>query len=120
MTLTLKLLALTKAKLKTKVKTKVMDGWRGGEKGGLGQERRLNSCPWSFPGRCPAAGAPALECMATESGMVVAELRRLRWAPCPGLGSVNRVLDRRNDLNAILDMLSWNTEECRPAAADQA
>ena len=26
-------------------------GRRGGEKGGLGQERRLfNSCPWSFPG----------------------------------------------------------------------
>ena len=42
MTLTLKLLALTKAKLKMKVKTKVMDGWLGGEKGGLGQgwERR--------------------------------------------------------------------------------
>ena len=55
-------------------------------------------------GRCPAAGAPALECVAAEAGVVVAELRQ---APC--LGGVNRILDGCNDLIAILDMLSWNT-----------
>ena len=43
--------------------------------------------------------------------MVVAELRQLRQAPCPGLGGVNRVLDGHNDLIVILDMLSWNTAD---------
>ena len=59
------------------------------------------------------AGASALECVAPEAGVVVAELRQLKWAPCPGLGGVNRVLDGRNDLIAILDMLSWNTADLR-------
>ena len=57
------------------------------------------------------AGAPALECTAAESGMVVAELRRLRRAPGPSLGGVNCVLDGRNDLVAILANLPWNVAD---------
>ena len=73
------------------------DGKEKGWRGGLRQERRLfNSCPWSFPG--PAAEAPALEHAAAKGGKVVAELRRLRRAPSPGLDAMKRVLDHGDDL----------------------
>ena len=45
--------------------------------------------------------------------MVVAELQRLRQAPGHDLGSVNRVLDGRNDLIAILAILSWSAADMR-------
>ena len=46
--------------------------------------------------------------MAAEAGVVEAELRWLRQAPGPGLGGVDRVLDSRNDIVAIL---SWNVAD---------
>ena len=61
-----------------------------------------------FLGRCPAAGAPALECAAAEAGLVVAELRR---APGPGLGGINCVLNGRNDLITIRTLLLWNAAD---------
>ena len=62
-------------------------------------------------GRRPAAGVPALQCVAAEGGVVVAELQQLRQATSPGLDSVNRVLDRGDDLIIILDTLSRNTAD---------
>ena len=62
-------------------------------------------------GHHPVAGSPALESTAAEADVVVAELRRLRRAPGPGLGGVHRVLDGRNDLVAELAVLSWNAAD---------
>ena len=45
--------------------------------------------------------------------MAVAGLRWLRWAPCLGLGGVNRVLDGRNDLITILAVLLTNAADLR-------
>ena len=47
-------------------------------------------------------------------GVVVAELRWLRRASGPGLGGINRVLDGRNNLVAILTELLWNTADLWP------
>ena len=63
-----------------------------------------------FLGRCPAAGAPALECAVAEAGVVVGELRR---ASSPGLDGMNLVLDVGDDLITMLNMLSRNTADLR-------